>query len=156
MNPKSIKNSALGGLAGGLLFGLMMGAMGTLPMIGKMVGLPNAAAGFVVHMIISASIGIGFGIVFGRVKLSIGNGLLAGATYGALWWLLGPLTLMPLFMGMGFGVNWTSAAVAAMFPSLIGHLMFGFVLGSTFSLLQRRSDSTGIVHKEGATPIPSR
>jgi hypothetical protein len=35
----------------------MMGMMGMLPMIGAMVGSASAAAGFAVHLVISALIG---------------------------------------------------------------------------------------------------
>jgi hypothetical protein len=46
---------------------------------------------------------------------------------------------MPLFMGMGFGVNWTGSAVAAAMPSLVGHLIFGGVLGATYHWLETRT-----------------
>jgi hypothetical protein len=46
---------------------------------------------------------------------------------------------MPLFMGMGLGVNWNIAAAAAMLPSLVGHLMFGGVLGRVYAWLRHRN-----------------
>ena len=42
-------------------------------------------------------------------------------------------------MGMGFGVNWTISAAAAAAPSLVGHLIFGGVLGATFHWQQTRA-----------------
>jgi len=54
---QNIEYGIYGGLAGGLLFGGLMGIMGTLPLIGQMVGVPSAAAGFFVYMAISAIIG---------------------------------------------------------------------------------------------------
>ena len=45
---------------------------------------------------------------------------------------------MPLLMGMGFGVNWNVAAAAAMLPSLVGHLMYGGVLGLVYTGLRHR------------------
>ncbi len=125
MNAKTLKWGVYGGLAGGVVFGAIMGVMGMLPMIGKMVGQPSAAAGAVVHLANSAIIGAGFPVVLGRFVSSVGSGLTAGLLYGGTWWFLGPLTLMPLFMGMGLGVNWTAAAAAAMLPSLGGHLIYG-------------------------------
>jgi hypothetical protein len=124
---------------GGVVFGVMMGMMGMLPMIGQMVGVPTAAAGFVVHLVNSAIIGAGFGVALGGTATGIGSGLSTGALYGAAWWLLGPLTLMPLFMGMGFGVNWNIGAAQAMLPSLAGHLIYGSILGVTYHLLGQRS-----------------
>jgi uncharacterized membrane protein YagU involved in acid resistance len=138
MNAKRIKQGVLGGLAGGAVFGAMMATMGTLPMIGKMVGLPTAGAGFAVHMVNSAIIGAAFAVVFGRWIQGLGSGLTSGLVYGGVWWVLGPLTLMPLFLGMGLGVNWNSAAAAKMLPSLMGHLIYGGILGVTYSWLRYR------------------
>ena len=50
-----------------------------------------------------------------------------------IWWVLGPLTLMPLMMGMGLGVNWNLGAAQAMLPSLMGHVIFGLLLGFVYS-----------------------
>ena len=128
-----IKHGIVGGLMGGAVFGMMMLAMGMLPMIGKMVGQPNAIVGFLVHMMISAGIGGSFGVLFGKWANTTARGLILGSLYGGAWWVLGPLTLMPLFMGMGLGVNWNIASAGAMMPSLMGHLIFGLVQGFAYS-----------------------
>ncbi len=138
MNAKTLKWGVYGGLAGGVVFGAIMGVMGMLPMIGQMVGQPSAAAGAVVHLANSAIIGAGFAVVLGRFVSGIGSGMTAGLLYGGAWWFLGPLTLMPLFMGMGLGVNWTAAAAAAMLPSLGGHLIYGTILGVVYARLRQR------------------
>ena len=82
---------------------------------------------------ISAVIGATFAVLVEATGLPSGAG--TGLGYGALWWALGPLTLMPLFMGMGLGVNWNTAAVAQAVPSLVGHLIFGGILGWTHARL---------------------
>ena len=138
MSTKELKWGAYGGVAGGLIFGAMMGMMGMLPMIGSMVGQPTAAVGFVVHMVNSAIIGAGFAVVLGRFVSGTRSGVGTGLAYGVAWWILGPLTLMPLFMGMGLGVNWNAAAATAMLPSLVGHLMFGSILGLAYTWLRYR------------------
>ncbi len=139
MSTRELKLGAYGGFAGGLIFGAMMGFMGMLPMIGSMVGQPTAGAGFAVHMVNSVIIGAGFAIVLGRFVSGTGSGVGIGLAYGGAWWFLGPLTLMPLFMGMGFGVNWSATAAAAMLPSLVGHLMYGGVLGLVYTWLRHRA-----------------
>ncbi len=144
MSTRELKFGAYGGFAGGLIFGAMMGFMGMLPMIGSMVGQPTAAAGFVVHMVNSVIIGAGFAIVLGRFVSGTLSGVGVGLVYGGGWWILGPLTLMPLLMGMGFGVNWNAAAAVAMLPSLVGHLMYGGVLGLVYTWL-RQSDVEAIL-----------
>jgi uncharacterized membrane protein YagU involved in acid resistance len=139
MNFRTLARGVYGGLAGGVVFGAMMGMMGMLPMIGQMVGSPTALAGFLVHMVNSAIIGAGFAVVIGKFVNGVGSGLYTGLLYGSTWWFLGPLTLMPLFMGMGLGVNWNPAAAVAMLPSLAGHMMYGAILGTVFALSRERS-----------------
>ncbi len=139
MKLRQLLNGIIGGLAGGVVFGIMMGMMGMLPMIGKMVGQPSAVTGFFVHMVNSAIIGAGFAVVLGRSATKLKSGFGFGLLYGVIWWLLGPLTLMPLFMGMGFGVNWNTTAAVNMMPSLMGHLIYGAILGIFYSKLHRKS-----------------
>ncbi len=147
MNVKRIEHGAIAGIAGGIVFGVMMGMMGMLPMIGQMVGSPTPGVGFFVHLIISAVIGGSFALLFHTLVKGGATGLGYGAAYGITWWFLGPLTLMPAMMGMGIGVNWNATAAAAMFPSLVGHLVYGLILGFTYALLARRRAA-------GVTPQP--
>ena len=137
MNVRNIKLGAYGGLAGGVVFGAMMAMMGMLPMIGKMVGHPSAITGFLVHLVNSALIGAAFATLFDRFVHGKSSGLGYGLVYGGAWWLLGPLTLMPLMMGMGLGVNWNATAAAQMLPSLFGHLIYGAILGLSYTWLKR-------------------
>ena len=89
-----IKRGVYGGVAGGVVFGGMMGMMGMLTMIGSMVGSFSAWVGFVVHMMISGAIGGTFGAVVDLSGLRANAG--TGLAYGVMWWILGPLTLMPV------------------------------------------------------------
>lgn len=127
-----------GGLVGGVVFGAMMGMMGMLPMIGAMAGFESAAWGFVVHMAIASFIGVTFALLFGGVIHGTGGSALYGLLYGLVWWVLGPLTLMPLFMGMG--VTWTAAAATSQLPSLVGHLVYGVALGITYGLREHGAE----------------
>ena len=142
MRMTSIKHGVYGGLAGGGVFGAMMAMMGMLPMIGNMVGVPSPWVGFVVHMMISATIGGSFAVLLtaGGLRGGVGSGL----AYGFGWWVLGPLTLMPFFMGMGLGVNWNLAAMGQAMPSLVGHLLFGAILGVTYQWLQHRAGAADV------------
>ena len=144
MNMTSIKHGVYGGLVGGVVFGAMMAMMGMLPMIGNMVGSPSAWIGFLVHMMISATIGGSFAVLLDASgqRGDVGSGL----AYGVAWWMLGPLTLMPVFMGMGLGVNWNVAGMTAAMPSLVGHLIFGAILGVTYRWLRGRSRVSDVGH----------
>ncbi len=145
MNTNNFKQGVIGGLAGGVIFGMMMWMMGMLPMIGKMVGYPNIFAGWIVHLGISASIGASFAVLLDRFVKSLATGAVTGMIYGAVWWFLGPLTLMPLMMGMGLGVNWNATAAVNMAPSLMGHAIFGVALGLVYA---RRSLSHRVTRSD--------
>lgn len=116
---------AAGGVAGGLVFGLLMAFMGMLPMVASMVGSDSAAVGFGVHMVISVLIGWGLVVPLGgMLSTSYAKGAVIGLAYGALWWVLGPLVIMPAMLGMPlFAID-----AMAMF-SLMGHLVYGVILG---------------------------
>ncbi len=131
----NVKHGIYGGLAGGAVFGVLMGMMGMLSMIAGMMGSSSPLVGFAVHMMISAFIGASFAVLFGRLAMTGGRSVAAGLGYGLAWWVLGPLTMMPLMMGMGLGVNWTASAMAAAMPSLMGHLIYGGILGGIYGRL---------------------
>ncbi len=122
-----------GGVAGGVAFGLLMQAMGTIGMVGMLVGSSSFAVAWLVHLAISAVIGAGFGLLLAVRVTELGTGLALGAGYGLLWWVLGPLLLMPTAMGMP-----VLTVDAAAVQSLVGHVLFGLVLGAVVAVTRRR------------------
>jgi len=120
---RRITAGVTGGIAGGLVFGVLMAMMGMLPMIASMAGSDSAWVGFGIHMVISILIGLGLAVPFGAFLKTYGRGALTGMAYGALWWVLGPLLIMPMMLGMPlFMVNATAGW------SLMGHLIYGIIL----------------------------
>ena len=135
---QEIGRGALAGIAGGLIFGAMMAMMGMMPMIASLVGRQDAVTGFVVHMVISAGIGAIYGLAVGNLPGAhqFGSAALFGVIYGFIWWILGPLVIMPLLMGMGlqFGMAFSQP----MLMSLLGHFIYGVVTALAFTALTRR------------------
>jgi uncharacterized membrane protein YagU involved in acid resistance len=119
-----------GGLVGGIIFGLMMAMMGMLPMVAGVIGMKSAFAGFSYHLVNSAIIGALFVLCFSRFVHSYKKGAIFGLIYGAAWWVMGPLILMPSMMGMGARLN--LEGMSAALPSLWGHLIFGVVMGLVY------------------------
>ncbi|WP_253904252.1 DUF6789 family protein [Arthrobacter sp. Br18] len=124
----------VGGLSGGMVFGALMAMMGMLPMIASLIGSTSAAVGFIVHLVISILIGLvltipGAGLLTGSLVKSAFIGLV----YGALWWVLGPLVIMPAMMGMPVLTLGGSSLM-----SLVGHLMYGLILGLVAAVIIRR------------------
>lgn len=124
---------AVAGLAGGVVFGLLMQMMGMIAMIAMLVGSTSTAVAWLLHLVVSAAIGAGFGVVLGTRAANLTRGVVLGLVYGAVWWVLGPLLLMPAKLGMPL---FTLDATAA--KSLMGHLLFGVVTGAVFVTLNRR------------------
>jgi hypothetical protein len=117
----------VGGIAGGIVFGLMMALMGMMPMIAGLVGSQSAAVGWIVHLAISMFIGATFALLFGDRSTAYATGLLWGLGYGVIWWVLGPLVIMPALMGMPlFMFN------SMTLMSLVGHLIYGAVTGLVY------------------------
>jgi len=133
---RSLGWGAAASLAGGLLFSLVMVATGALPRVAAIVGGSAPALGFAVHLVISALIGMSYGVLFQHESPNAGAGAAWGLLYGLVWWFLGPLTLFPILLGGTF--TWTTTAAGAALPSLIGHLVYGAATAFVFLLLERR------------------
>ncbi len=129
----------IGSLAGGLLFSLVMLATGTLPKVAQLVGGASSELGFVVHLLISALIGMSYGLLFRREAPDGGSGIGWGLVYGLIWWFVGPLTLFPILLGGS--LTWSLQAASQALPSLIGHLLYGALTALIFWLLERRHEA---------------
>jgi hypothetical protein len=136
---RSLGWGAMASLTGGLLFSLVMYATGVLPSVAALVGGSSALLGLLVHLVISAIIGMTFGLLFSREAPDLGSGVAWGLLYGLAWWFLGPLTLFPILLG--HPATWTVAAAGDALPSLVGHLIYGSVTAFTFFMLERRHEA---------------
>ena len=131
-----VGRSVLAGLAGGLLFSLVMYQVDFLPNVADLVGSGSSVAGFFVHLGIATLIGISYGLLFSRHSYDLNSALGWGVSYGFFWSVLGPLTLMPVFLGSS--PQWSMEAWVTTFPHMIGHLAYGAGLGIMFYWLEAR------------------
>jgi hypothetical protein len=132
---------AVAGLVGGLVFGVLMAMMGVLPMVGMLVGVEDAAVGFFVHLVNSAVIGAIFGVLAWRFAARLWPALGAGAVYGVIWWVLGALTLMPLWLSFTADAAMRDMVFVVerdQWMSLMGHLLYGLVTALVLFGLHRR------------------
>lgn len=132
---RALGQGAIGGLVGGLVFAVMMAMGGMLPMVGMLVGVDNSIVGFFVHMAISAFIGAIYGLIAGRFPLTNSNAVIGGLINGVVWWVLGALVLMPLFLGMN---EMIFVIGQPQWMSLVGHILYGVVTAFAFKLLAKR------------------
>ena len=139
---------ATAGLLAGLLFGLMMqmmsaptpdgGRMPMIAMVAMVVRSESIAVGWLYHLFNSAVIGALFGWLIGDRAHSYRRGSAWGVAWGVVWWVLGGLVLMPLFLGMpAFAPLLMPPMRPVAMGSLIGHLLYGIILGIGFVRLRK-------------------
>lgn len=137
-----ITSGAIAGVAGGADFGVLMAMMGMLPMVGMLIGVESAAVGFLVHLANSAVIGAIFGVLAWSLADRAGPVLGAGIVYGAIWWVLGALILMPLWLSVTADPMMRDMVFVVgpdQWMSLLGHVLFGLVTAGVLFALRRRS-----------------
>jgi hypothetical protein len=138
----------IAGLIAGIVFGLAMqmmhaptpdgGRMPMMAMVAQVVNSKSLAVGWIYHLFNSAVIGGLFGLLLGGRVGGLGSAAGWGSAYGVFWWVLGGLILMPIFLGMpAFAPLMMPMMRPVAFGSLIGHVMFGIVLGASFVWLHR-------------------
>jgi len=146
MNSK-IGAGTAAGLIAGLVFGLMMqmmmaptpggGQMRMIAMVGQIVGSPTVAVGWLYHLFNSAVIGAIFGWLLGSRVYGYGSALGWAVAYGIVWWILGALILMPVLLGMAaFAPLMMPPMRMVAMGSLVGHLIYGLILGGVFAALR--------------------
>lgn len=126
------------GLISGIIAGLVLDATVDVPLT------------IVPHVVLSAVLGLVFAVWIGPRIRSGGSGLVWGEAFGLLWWLLGYLTLIPVFQGDG--ILWSGVEIREQFDLLLGQtIAFGAVLGLTFNGLNH-----AICLMTGDDPEPDR
>ena len=127
---------AIAGVVGGIVFGILMQVMmpPMMGMIGSLIGAPGL--GWPLHLVFSALIGAIFGLALGARVAGWPTAIVLGAAYGFIWWILGPLLIMPTWMGMG--PMFAMALDTANLMSLVGHLLYGVVTGVAYRFITTR------------------
>ncbi|MGH7694203.1 MAG: hypothetical protein ACRENH_04450, partial [Gemmatimonadaceae bacterium] len=143
---------AVAGVLGGVVFGVLMQMMsvptpdgGTMPMmamVASVVRSDSIVVGWIYHLFNSAVIGGLFGWLLGDRVRDYRSGLGWGSTWGVVWWVVGGLILMPILLGMpAFGPLSSAPMRPVAFGSLVGHVVYGLVLGTGYVRLHAPSMS---------------
>ncbi|MFA3781496.1 DUF6789 family protein [Melioribacteraceae bacterium 4301-Me] len=112
---------------------LMAPLMGMPPMpIGKMLAgfmdIPEVL-GWIAHFMIGTVLALIYVYIF--ASLLKGNGFVRGAVYGLVPWFVAQIMVNPM-MGAGFFAANTPSPFLMVMGSLIGHLVYGAVLGGVY------------------------
>jgi len=133
--PRALVVGGLAGIAGGVAFGRWMAQAGFFPLVAGLVGSGSEAVGMTLHFVFALVIGMSLGVLFQRDLRGFGSGMGWGLGYGILWWFVGPLTLMPLWLGQPLDWSWSRGA--ALFGSLVGHVVYGLLAGLLYAAVDR-------------------
>ena len=136
INQKNICSGIIGGLIAGVAFGFILVRLHILSTAGCLLGLSDPLSGFIIHLIFCGILGILFSLIFCKGCTTFYNSSLWGIFYGILWWFIGPLILCPWLAGIT--ISWTQDVFTHAIPMLVGHLVFGFVLGITYFWMRSR------------------
>ncbi|MDI3406227.1 hypothetical protein [Streptomyces cavernicola] len=146
--PLHALHGAAAGLVGGVGMGIWMSVSrpmtdtAMITMVAGLLGSTNALAGWIIHLGIALFAGAGFGVLLGRYAQRSGPAVILGLGYGAVWWVLGALWVMPANMGMPV-FEWNDVTSS----SLGAHLVFGLLAGLAYS---RIAQMTG-KHSQGTS-----
>jgi uncharacterized membrane protein YagU involved in acid resistance len=133
--PRALLVGGAAGIVGGWAFGRWMAQVDFFPLIAGLVNSDSPTVGMMLHFVIAVFIGASFGVLFQRDVRGLGSSLGWGMAYGFLWWFLGPLTLLPVLQGSA--PDWSYEQGGALFGSLVGHVIYGLLLGLVYAVLDR-------------------
>lgn len=125
----------LAGIVGSWAFGRWMEQVNFFPLIAGIAGSNVRETGIVLHYGIGIVIGASFGALFQRDARGHGSSLGWGLGYGVFWWFVGPLTILPLLLNQP--LNWSADRGAQLFGSLIGHAVYGLIVGLIYATIDR-------------------
>jgi hypothetical protein len=128
----------VGGVAGtlsGLVFSRWMYVGEFFPLLSGAAEFSSHAEMVALHFLVALLIGAFFGLLFQTDVRGLGSSMGWGLGFAIFWWFLGPLTLFPLWTGVG--VDWSADQGRALFGSLVGHIVYGLILGVIYAAIDR-------------------
>ncbi|KTC76036.1 hypothetical protein Lbir_0105 [Legionella birminghamensis] len=134
---KTVLHGIIAGIIAGIVFSFFLLMGGMTETLGAIIGMPTITGGLIVHTIVSIISGIVFAIVFGYFIHSWGTAIILGLLFGFGMWIAGPMTLLP-YMAAGAPLfsKWNLVDLKANIPPLVGHLVYGLLLGIVFYTLR--------------------
>ena len=137
-----LRRPSLAGIGLGSAAGLMAAAIaaglladqGQTPMFAALPTDTAQPLAWLAALIIGAVAGAGFAALAQRPSDSAGAGLVRGAMYGFLLWVVLRLTVLPLILDGE--LPWSVTAAAATYPALLAYLVFGGFLGLGYQWLR--------------------
>ena len=132
---RAIIAGGLAGLLGGAIFDRWMSAGDYFPLLSGLNDVQSRTMSLTLQFVIAVGMGVLFGVLFQRDVRGYGSSMGWGIGYATLWWFLGPLTIWPLLSHSP--IDWSAEAGSAVFGSLVGHIIYGLILGVSYATIDR-------------------
>ncbi len=133
--PRALLTGGFAGVVAGLIFSRWMYAGDFFPLLSGFGQMQSKGATVLLHFGVALVIGASFGLLFERDIRSYGSSMGWGLGYGIFCWFLGQLTLLPALAGQA--PDWSVDAGSQLFGSLVGHILYGLILGVVYASLDR-------------------
>ncbi len=131
----AIVAGGLAGLLGGFIFDRWMSAGEFFPLLSGLSELPSRTTSLTLQFFIAVLMGVIFGLLFQRDVRNYGSCMGWGVGYAILWWFVGPLTIWPVLAHSP--LDWSAGNASAMFGALVGHILYGLILGVSYATLDK-------------------
>ena len=106
-----------------------------MPLLEGLPDFQSQARAVILHFLVALLIGSIFGILFQRDVRGYGSSMGWGLGFGIFLWFFGPLTVFPIVGRQP--LDWSAEQGAALFGSLVGYIIYGFILGTIYAFLDR-------------------
>jgi uncharacterized membrane protein YagU involved in acid resistance len=133
---RAVLAGGLAGTLGGSIFGRWVSSGDYFPLLAGYGALSASRSTIILlHFGVAVLIGVTFGLLFQRDVRGYGSCMGWGLAYAIFWWFLGQLTLLPLVAHRQ--LDWSADQGGAVFGSLVGHILYGLILGIAYATLDR-------------------
>ena len=133
---RAIVTGGFAGVVGGAIFSSWVATGDYFPLLAGYGTLPLSRSTLILlHFGVAVLIGISFGFLFQRDVRGYGSCMGWGMCYAIFWWFLAHLTLLPWIAGGK--LDWSAGHAAAVFGSLVGHILYGLIVGIAYATFDK-------------------
>jgi uncharacterized membrane protein YagU involved in acid resistance len=130
---RAILGGGLAGTLSGLIFTRWMYLGQYFPLLAGFGAVSSVRTAVVLQFGMALVMGASFGLLFQNDIRSYGSSLGWGLGYGIFWWFFGQLTILPWLAGAP--LDWSADRGSQIFGSLVGHIIFGLILGVAYAAM---------------------
>ena len=133
---RAIVTGGFAGVVGGAIFSSWVATGDYFPLLAGYGTLSLSRSTLILlHFGVAVLIGISFGFLFQRDVRGYGSCMGWGMCYAIFWWFLAHLTLLP-WIARG-NLDWSAGHAAAVFGSLVGHILYGLIVGIAYATFDK-------------------